>query len=64
MGEASRRRLAIVAHNGGFELVPKVIADKIAERAPESVVRVNKAATQVEEDDPYADFKIPDDFTW
>jgi uncharacterized protein YaiL (DUF2058 family) len=58
-------RLAIVSHGGGFELVPRVIADKIAERAPEIVVRVAKAAPQaVEEDDPYADFKIPDDFTW
>jgi uncharacterized protein YaiL (DUF2058 family) len=58
-------RLAIVSHGGGFELVPRVIAEKIAERAPEIVVRVTKAAPQaVEEDDPYADFKIPDDFTW
>jgi uncharacterized protein YaiL (DUF2058 family) len=32
-------RLAIVSHGGGFELVPRVIADKIAERAPEIVVR-------------------------
>lgn len=58
-------RLAIIGQGGGFELVPRVIADKIAERAPEIVVRVTKAAPQaVEEDDPYADFKIPDDFTW
>jgi uncharacterized protein YaiL (DUF2058 family) len=58
-------RLAIVSHGGGFELVPRVIADKIAERAPDIVVRVAKAAPQaVEENDPYADFKIPDDFTW
>jgi uncharacterized protein YaiL (DUF2058 family) len=58
-------RLSIVAHKEGFELVPRVIADKIAERAPDSVVRVNKAAaTAVDADDPYADFKIPDDFTW
>jgi uncharacterized protein YaiL (DUF2058 family) len=58
-------RLAIVSHGGGFELVPRVIADKIAERAPDTVVRVAKAAPQaVGEDDPYADFKIPDDFTW
>jgi uncharacterized protein YaiL (DUF2058 family) len=29
------------------------------------VVRVTKTAPQaVAEDDPYADFKIPDDFTW
>jgi uncharacterized protein YaiL (DUF2058 family) len=58
-------RLAIVSHGGGFELVPRVIADKIAERAPDIVVRVTKTAPQaVAEDDPYADFKIPDDFTW
>jgi uncharacterized protein YaiL (DUF2058 family) len=57
-------RLAIVAHNGGFELVPRVIADKIAERAPESVVRVNKVEAAAGEDDPYKDFKIPDDFDW
>ena len=58
-------RLVIVAHNGGFELVPRIFADKIAERAPDSVVRVTKsAATEVDADDPYADFKIPDDFTW
>jgi uncharacterized protein YaiL (DUF2058 family) len=57
-------RLAIVAHGGGFELVPRTIADKIAERAPECVVRVNKVAAEVEADDPYADFKIPDDFMW
>jgi uncharacterized protein YaiL (DUF2058 family) len=58
-------RLAIVSHGGGFELVPRVIADKIAERAPDIVVRVAKAAPQAAaEDDPYADFKIPDDFTW
>jgi len=58
-------RLSIVAHKEGFELVPRVIADKIAERAPDSVVRVNKAAaTALDADDPYADFKIPDDFTW
>jgi uncharacterized protein YaiL (DUF2058 family) len=57
-------RLAIVSHGGGFELVPRVIADKIAERAPDIVVRVTRAAQAVAEDDPYADFKIPDDFTW
>lgn len=57
-------RLAIVAHGGGFELVPRAIADKIAERAPDSVVRVNKPSHEVDVDDPYAEFKIPDDFTW
>jgi uncharacterized protein YaiL (DUF2058 family) len=59
-------RLAIVAQGTSFELVPRAIADKIAERAPEQVVRVAKAnqKQEPEADDPYADFKIPDDFTW
>jgi uncharacterized protein len=56
-------RLVIVCLAGATELVPKVIADKIAERDPSIVVRVNKSAV-VEEDDPYADFKIPDDLMW
>ncbi|MDN4054762.1 DUF2058 domain-containing protein [Massilia sp. YIM B02763] len=57
-------RLSIVELNGAFELVPRVIAEKIAERAPERVVRVNKVEAVADEDDPYKDFKIPDDFDW
>ncbi|WP_431476305.1 DUF2058 domain-containing protein [Massilia eburnea] len=58
-------RLVIVVLDGVAELVPKVVGEKIAERAPELVVAVKKAASeQPLEDDPYADYKIPDDFTW
>src|SRR5471032_3130086 len=57
-------RLVIVCMDGGTELVPRVIADKIAERDPALVVRVNKASTEVDEDDPYAAFQIPDDLMW
>ncbi|MEW6760492.1 MAG: DUF2058 domain-containing protein [Pseudomonadota bacterium] len=59
-------RLVIVFLNGNYELVPKVIGEKIAERDPASVIQVKKteAAPQAGEEDPYADFKIPDDFTW
>lgn len=57
-------RLVIVSQGENFELVPKVVADKIAERDAALVVRVNKASNEVDEDDPYADYKIPDDFTW
>lgn len=57
-------RLVIVFLKGNYELVPKVIGEKIAERDPGSVIQVKQTATQVDEDDPYADFKIPDDFTW
>ncbi|MQA23358.1 MULTISPECIES: DUF2058 domain-containing protein [Rugamonas] len=57
-------RLVIVVLNGVAELVPRVIADKIAERDAAMVVRVNKSTTTVEEDDPYAAFQIPDDLMW
>jgi len=57
-------RLVIVCQNGATELVPRVIADKIAERDAAMVVRVNKAIATVDEDDPYAAFQIPDDLMW
>ena len=44
--------------------MPRVIADKIAERDASLVVRVNKPTTEVAEDDPYADFQVPDDLMW
>ena len=57
-------RLVIVRQGDATELVPRVIADKIAERDAAILVRVNKASTQVDEDDPYAAFQIPDDLMW
>jgi uncharacterized protein YaiL (DUF2058 family) len=57
-------RLVIVRLGDATELVPRIVADKIAERDPSLVVRVNKASTDLDEDDPYAEFKIPDDLMW
>src|SRR5690606_258813 len=57
-------QLVIVRLGDATELVPKVVADKIAERNPDIVVRVQKADTVPAEDDPYADYKIPDDLMW
>lgn len=56
--------LVIVCHGGSTDLVPKAIADKISERDASLVVRVAKASTAVDADDPYAAFKIPDDLMW
>ncbi|WP_334158041.1 DUF2058 domain-containing protein [Oryzomicrobium sp.] len=63
-GHLTAGRLVIVRQGESFELVPKVVADKIAERDASIVVRVSKPSTEVDADDPYADYKIPDDFTW
>jgi hypothetical protein len=57
-------RLVVVFLKGNYELVPKVIGEKIAERDPDSVIQVKQSSAEVDSDDPYADFKIPDDFTW
>jgi uncharacterized protein len=57
-------RLAIVCQGGVTELVSRVIADKIAERDASLVVRLNKPITEIDADDPYAAYQIPDDLTW
>ena len=56
--------LVVVCVGESIELVPKVIADKIAERDPSLVVEVRQASSAVEEDDPYAAFQVPDDLMW
>ena len=63
-GHLMAGRLVIVCLGGATELVPRVIADKIAERDASLVVRVKKVSTEVDEDDPYAAFQIPDDLMW
>jgi uncharacterized protein YaiL (DUF2058 family) len=62
-------RLAIVTllinKERKFEIVPAVVAEKIAQRDVDSVVHLNqKVELEEDENDPYADFQIPDDLTW
>lgn len=63
-GHLTAGRLVIVCIDGKTELVPRIVADKIEERDASLVVRVKKTSDEVDADDPYADYKIPDDFTW
>lgn len=64
----SRGLLAIVRLDDGYELVPDQVAVKISERDDTSIVlRNDPTQSQLEEegeDDPYADYKIPDDLMW
>ncbi len=59
-----RGLLAIVRYDDGYEVIPAVVADKIMLRDASCVV--SNVTTQLEsgEDDPYADYKIPDDLMW
>lgn len=58
-------RLAIVNFNDDYEVVPAGVADKITLR-DESIVVLNNVISEEEkdEDDPYAEFVIPDDLMW
>ena len=63
--ELIRGRIAIARLDGGYELLPAAEAMKIMERDEHSVVLLNDPVTdQVDEDDPYAQYQIPDDLMW
>ena len=50
---------------GEYAIIPASVAEKIAQRDANSIV-LQSALSQEEqdEDDPYADFKVPDDLMW
>jgi len=61
-------RLAIarlVTEKSDYAIIPASVADKIAQRDASAIV-LNSALSQEaqDEDDPYADFKVPDDLMW
>ena len=56
-------RLAIVRLDGRYEPVAAGVAEKIAARDPGCVI-INPDPEDAADDDPYADFKIPDDLMW
>lgn len=48
-----------------YAIIPAVVAEKIAQRDASSIVLHSALSQEVQdEDDPYADFKIPDDLMW
>lgn len=58
-------RLAIARIDDGYELVPTPVAEKIKQRDEQCIVECNhKEEPESDEDDPYADYKIPDDLMW
>lgn len=57
-------KLAIARFGDGYELIPSPVAEKIRQRDEESIVLLNENSATEEEDDYYADYKIPDDLMW
>lgn len=57
--------IAIVRSGEGYELIPRQVIDKIVQRDASCLVVLNDSKNDVTaEDDPYADFQIPDDLMW
>jgi hypothetical protein len=64
--QLSNGHLAIVRLDGNYEIVPTTVSEKIALRDESYLVYCNrgKEETVVDEDDPYAEFQVPDDLMW
>lgn len=58
-------RLAIAKLGEGYELVPMPVAEKIRQRDAQCIILSDHGAEPAQDgDDPYADYKIPDDLMW
>ncbi len=63
-GHLSCGRLAIVKLGERYELVPAAVAKKIRIRDEGRVILCNEPRKSDDEDDPYADYQIPDNLMW
>lgn len=60
-------KLGIARIEGRYELIPKVIAEKIQQRNEKRVIlfdHVENEEKNIDENDPYAEFQVPDDLMW
>jgi len=57
-------RLGIARIEGVYELVPKDVAEKIKQRNEKRVVIFEVDDDSKDENDPYADYEVPDDLVW
>ena len=57
--------LSIIKVDDGHELVPARVAQKISQRDPSCVISLGTGRPEnIDADDPYADYKVPDDLMW
>lgn len=57
-------KLAIAVVDGKYDVVPIDVAEKITQRDAACVVDSKHDDEHVDLDDPYAEFKVPDDLIW
>ena len=56
--------LSIAKESESYHLVPSKVADKIKQRSQEVIIELSIVEEEQLEDDPYADYQIPDDLMW
>lgn len=59
-----RGLLAIVRFDERYEVIPAIVAEKIRLRDAACIVSNAESRLEDGEDDPYADYKVPDDLMW
>ena len=68
LNQLAKGQIAVVRFADAYELVPARVAEKIAMRDAALVVVLNQAPAnnneQIPEEDPYANYQIPDDLMW
>ena len=57
-------RLCIIKLDEQYELIPTLVAEKIQLRDQSTQILSNQTTETPDEDDPYADFQVPDDLMW
>lgn len=57
--------LAIARYEESYVIIPSVVANKIAQRDEQVIIEQKEPeSAEIAEDDPYADFVVPDDLMW
>lgn len=62
--QISKGILAIVKYQQTYAVVHYSVAEKISIRDSQSVILLNTKDEQTDENDPYAEYQVPDDLVW
>jgi hypothetical protein len=62
--QLSKGQVAIARFGDGYALVPNGVAEKIKQRDQHVIIFISDTPQVSEEDDPYADFQVPDELMW
>jgi len=60
----TKGQIAVVVLGDSYALVPHPVAEKIRQRDEQSVITPPRESGVVDDDDPYADYQVPDDLVW